>query len=525
MPEKVCDPGQIGPFLVFKNENMVSSYNAREKEYEFKEVCLDGTYHEVTIRGGPYGIIKTKHLELKGFPIDGRLFNQPWSKSNPNVPNKQFALLQTAYTLETYINYLSALSVYIPNIKCIFSKMPIDVEVGTIEFPNAYFSPWTKSLFFGYKRNECQFGADKDVTIHEFNHFCTNVNNPQMGTPYKDEEGHSIHETGSDIGAAIESNDRQMAEDVAKCMGVSDRLSPDIGIRDVGADQHRLYYEKEPHQRSELYSPLLWFSFKDMIKLCNGDLKKAKDIMTILDINMTEFIPSMPKKFHFAKALHNALYELETDPNFKKTYNFDTNAFRNIIKTNKARGWDRLFDTKEEKNEAFKKYPYVKDIEAVLKRFSVNDITFQFGYKCGRQTFFLQYHKGYPVVGHGIRFIATHNGIQMVKMIWEPPKSANTKRDITPKTAWKKILERQTAVEVAGMLSPQIKLGAASKGEINDILLNLNRLRGKKMPGYKLVFIPGKENLQYEFKIKGVITFYIDAVDGNISELARQKFY
>ncbi len=518
MSPSICRDDQYGPVKVFARENRISSFDPESNAYLLLEECLDAKYDKV----GDYGIFTTKYFKVKGVPFGGGKFDSIWSVKNPRTTDPRFDLIFTTRTLNDYINYLSAISVYNDDLQNIFLK-PFSVDVSTSEFPNAFYSDGSYSLTFGMVKNLCSFGGDGDAILHEFDHLLTNTRHRDLARMLNDTEGLAMHETLSDVGPAIYFDDPQLAETTVICLEVAKEEGPDIGLRNIAVVQPSVFYDEEGHSRTELYAPFLWFSYQELIGLMDGNKRAAQAAMTIMVHRMPEFLPSAPKREDFVRAFFHALDDLSRRPEFAARYRFDTDKFTNRILRNIVNG--TIILTEAEERYATTPYPTVSNINEELNKLSGGNVTLVEGYKNGNITFYQQMVEGIPVTGCGVRFVRTLSGIKMIDMLSRETFHVADAPRVSPEAGWGAIVKSgKTYDELAALLDRQLKARVLKKKDLNTLLMGMKGLPNEKMPQFETAFIPGKVNPQYIYKPSGGVTFYVDSNDGSVS-FARQSFF
>ena len=513
MSPNICAAGEIGPFPVWTAEDSVSSFNPLTNAYGTKDVCLKAQRKE--------GKLVTDHLILGGPKLSGPRLNNPWGRSNPKDTDPRFDLFFTAYTIESFISFISGLSVFETGIENVLAKKLLPVEISTVDYPNAGFSPYDPSLIFGRILNRCGFGASGDVNIHEFVHYLTFSNNREIGLLLEDIEGPAIHEGLSDAMPTIFFDDPEVGEGVAACLGVTLQESPKIGIRHVNIAQLSLFYPNEGHSRSEMYAPFLWYSFDSLSELFSPGVDgraKAREAMLVIIANTSKYLPAQPKKVEFVKAFYNAFVEFMKRPDFGTKYNFKIAAFLDAVK--KEAKLRTLIEVPGDETEAFTLYPSTGSKEAVIAKNSDDRVTFKPEYMNPSQIFYKQYVDEIPVDGAGIRFVNGWLGVQVVPMIDKRDFNSNTL--VSEEAAWGAFKSQMGMHDVKDTLEKQVRHGGVKENEKKLILDYIAKL--KTAPHSDKVFLAGKTNLQYKFNITGVATFYIDSVDGSIS-ISRQRLF
>lgn len=515
MPTPVCGTGEIGPFPVWEDQNSASSCEKDFRNCRFKEVCLEAVYDQGS------QTLKTKHFSFKGLPLTPGYFRNPWELSNPHVTTGQFDLLFAAYTLETFVNRLAAIGVY-RNIEKLFVKSPIDAEISTAEVANAYFNQWDYRFFFGMIAGLCHFASDSNVILHEFLHLLTFSNNRELGLDMADIEGNAMHESISDAGAAIYEKDPEVGEGVAVCLGAAEELSPTAGLRNANEIQLSLFYDEESHGRVELYAPALWFCFKELTRLMGNDKEKASELMTIIIGNMPKFLPARPKKADFMKALYNALtYVMNDEPSFVGKYQFDVPKFMKFLEGEaKAR---TIFENDADKRYAFKEYDKLpkNQIGLAIGRYTRGNTTFKPSYDNDDVVFFQQYYGNIPIEGAGLRFVRINDKqVRVVPMVADTLTESATK---TESEAWNTIRSADTVQKFYDIADKMVKRGAIRKSEVENITEEFKKLGNFPKERPEKVYLSGRSNLQYKFKLDGV-TCYVDAVNGTVT-FHRQKFH
>ncbi|MBI2092488.1 MAG: hypothetical protein HYT75_05820 [Deltaproteobacteria bacterium] len=509
----VCKPGEVGPFTLFQKENAISSLDFNNGAFQFREACIEGKIEE--------NGIATKYFTVSGAPPRPKEKDVVWSLKSPFMTDPTFDVRSTAETLQSYISYLSAISVYRGGFDGILLKPHFEVTVG-IDFPNAFFQQDDDTLTFGSVSGKCSF-ADGDVVIHEFGHKLTYSINREMRASLDDVEGGAISEALSDAFPAIWLNDKEIGESLAVCLGIANVPSPETALRDIGNPQRYLFHGEEEHERTTLYAPFLWFTYQEMIQLAVGNVSKARDIMTVISANMAAYIPSSPKKADFLKAFYNSLIAFTKRPDFQTKYNFDVEAFKRIILHQaKLAGLLEASDSEGEKY-IFTLYPEITNIAAALAGFEAQKISLQKGYENSVQAFYQQYFSGRPIENRGVRFIFTDNGAQIITFTAD----TNTmKKDIrlSAEDAWKVVISDDTRTKLRLQLIANLKHGLGSDREIKFLDDLMQKLKDMKMPVSSIVYLAERTNPQYRFDIKDIITIYVDSVTGETT-FSNQAFY
>jgi len=516
-PEGVqCSQAQLGPVLLLKKENRVSSCDQNTRICELESTCIDATCKN--------GIYSTKYFDVKGVVTECnnfRFFDKIWSPVNPTATDLTYDMLVAINNLNKYTELLSAIGVYADGLDKIIYKKPT-IEVATADAANAFFMPDVFGIFFGYVRNMCGFGGDGDVVVHELTHLLTFSKNEEVGSSYNDIEGPAIHEALSDVAAAIFFDDPQIGESVVRCLGVSQNESPELGLRTVYVPQGSLFFPSEGHARSEMYSPTLWTTYRKMEELL-GDKQLAREAMLILINKIADFLPAVPQKGDFVKAFYNALVDFSKDPKFAGKYRFDPSIAMNAF-LDRAK-FDQLIPNNIASVKAATTfYPYTPNPLDEISRRTTPSKRFEKKYERGNVVYYQLYLNNIPVDGEGIRFVRTSLGTQMIESVGSEPKTIIKTPPMTPESAWSYIGKKLTKPEFQKMFEYQIKMGAVTRKEVEENYELVKKRCSEPMPPVETVYLSGKTNLQYKFKVNGLMTFYIDTVDRSIS-LSRQKFY
>jgi hypothetical protein len=513
MPPIVCQPGEIGPFPFFAKENAISSLDFNNGAFQFREDCIEGTAEE--------NGIKTKYFTVSGAPPRPKEKDVVWSLKNPFMPDPTYDVRATAKTLQSYISYLSAISVYRGGFEGILIKPHFEVTVG-IDFPNAFFQPDDYALTFGSLPGRCSF-ADGDVVGHEFGHLLTHSINRELRSSLDDVEGGAISEALSDAFPAIWLDDKEIGESLAVCLGIANVPSQKVGLRDIGDPQRHLIHGEEEHARITLYAPFLWFTYNELIRLFGADAYKARDIMTAIIANMATFIPADPKKADFAKAFNNSLAAFTKRPDFTAKYSFDVEKFKILILHQaKLAGLLEANDSEGEKY-IFTPYPEATNIAAALAGFESQKISLQKGYENSVQVFYQQLFSGRPIENRGVRFIFTDGGAQMVTFTADTNAMQKDVR-LSAEEAWKVVISDETKAKLRLQLITNLKRGLGNDREIKFLDDQMQKLKDMRMPVPSIVYLAEKTNPQYKFDIKDIITIYVDSVTGETS-FSNQAFY
>lgn len=332
-----CGPGQVGPFPVWTEENMVESRDPYTGKIRTKDVCLDARYVREPARGGDRGIFTTRYLEVNGPAFETSRpdrWNYLWLRESPNFTDPHFDTLFVAWTIEQYISHLSGLGLPQAVIDTIFPKTSkIPVEITETPYPRARHMTHGGGLLFGYQVGRFNMGGDADIVIHEFRHLVTEMLNSEFAHATDNKEGEAIKEALSDIAAALYHMDPEIGEDVVRYYNKNLTQSPETGLRTVSElEQLPLIPHNESHKRSLIYSSFLWSCYQKLVEL-TGTREKARDIMTVLTIQMTPHIPPKPVKKDFIVAFLRALDDFTNDREMQRRYSFNVESFLSTVRT------------------------------------------------------------------------------------------------------------------------------------------------------------------------------------------------